>query len=194
MHAHWKAVGTFSLPVSSTKKVSLRKITQQEKIDWAFLFVAFIITVIHHPLVSAAAHIAPFALATIFLRFAFLRLLQEVILTLQEKLSIKCIEHFSLMLEQRTEDSGSKLLLLHEQEMLTQVGDDSSSFALSRFPTNTQLAHTYLLSIQAAFRPPVSFISAGAAGETARITPTLPHTYTNSHTTHTHSFPVPATS
>ncbi|KAG7241037.1 hypothetical protein INR49_026068, partial [Caranx melampygus] len=44
----------------------------------------------------------------------------DVILTLQEKLSIKCIEHFSLMLEQRTEGSGSRLLLLHEQEMLTQ--------------------------------------------------------------------------
>uniref|UniRef100_A0A3Q0SLA2 FERM and PDZ domain containing 4 n=1 Tax=Amphilophus citrinellus TaxID=61819 RepID=A0A3Q0SLA2_AMPCI len=47
--------------------------------------------------------------------------IKEVILTLQEKLSIKCIEHFSLVLEQRTEGSGSKLLLLHEQEMLTQV-------------------------------------------------------------------------
>ncbi|XP_029460203.1 FERM and PDZ domain-containing protein 4 isoform X2 [Rhinatrema bivittatum] len=47
--------------------------------------------------------------------------IKDVILTLQEKLSIKCIEHFSLMLEQRTEGSGSKLLLLHEQETLTQV-------------------------------------------------------------------------
>uniref|UniRef100_A0A665U7Z1 FERM and PDZ domain containing 4 n=1 Tax=Echeneis naucrates TaxID=173247 RepID=A0A665U7Z1_ECHNA len=47
--------------------------------------------------------------------------IKDVILTLQEKLSIKCIEHFSLMLEQRTEGSGNKLLLLHEQEMLTQV-------------------------------------------------------------------------
>nr|XP_004552670.2 FERM and PDZ domain-containing protein 4 isoform X3 [Maylandia zebra] len=47
--------------------------------------------------------------------------IKEVILTLQEKLSIKCIEHFSLVLEQRTEGSESKLLLLHEQEMLTQV-------------------------------------------------------------------------
>uniref|UniRef100_A0A674D0J8 FERM and PDZ domain containing 4 n=1 Tax=Salmo trutta TaxID=8032 RepID=A0A674D0J8_SALTR len=47
--------------------------------------------------------------------------IKDVIMTLQEKLSIKCIEHFSLMLEQRTEGSGSKLLLLHEQEMLTQV-------------------------------------------------------------------------
>ncbi|XP_026157036.1 FERM and PDZ domain-containing protein 4-like isoform X1 [Mastacembelus armatus] len=46
---------------------------------------------------------------------------KDVILTLQEKLSIKCIEHFSLALEQRTDSSGSKLLLLHEQEMLTQV-------------------------------------------------------------------------
>ncbi|XP_059183656.1 FERM and PDZ domain-containing protein 4-like [Centropristis striata] len=47
--------------------------------------------------------------------------IKDVILTLQEKLSIKCIEHFSLVLEHRTEGSGSKLLLLHEQEMLTQV-------------------------------------------------------------------------
>uniref|UniRef100_A0A8C7V6V8 FERM and PDZ domain containing 4 n=1 Tax=Oncorhynchus mykiss TaxID=8022 RepID=A0A8C7V6V8_ONCMY len=47
--------------------------------------------------------------------------IKDVIMTLQEKLSIKCIEHFSLMLEQRTEGSGSRLLLLHEQEMLTQV-------------------------------------------------------------------------
>ncbi|KAK5616471.1 hypothetical protein CRENBAI_010650, partial [Crenichthys baileyi] len=47
--------------------------------------------------------------------------IKEVILTLQEKLSIRCIEHFSLVLEDRTEGSGSKLLLLHEQETLTQV-------------------------------------------------------------------------
>ncbi|KAK7926188.1 hypothetical protein WMY93_008498 [Mugilogobius chulae] len=46
--------------------------------------------------------------------------IKDVILTLQEKLSIKCIEHFSLMLEQRSE-GGTRLLLLHEQEMLTQV-------------------------------------------------------------------------
>ena len=48
-------------------------------------------------------------------------LCKDVILTLQEKLSIKGIEHFSLMLEQRTEGAGTKLLLLHEQETLTQV-------------------------------------------------------------------------
>lgn len=48
-------------------------------------------------------------------------MLKDVILTLQEKLSIKSIEHFSLMLEQRAEGSASKLMLLHEQEMLTQV-------------------------------------------------------------------------
>nr|XP_033804778.1 FERM and PDZ domain-containing protein 4 isoform X2 [Geotrypetes seraphini] len=47
--------------------------------------------------------------------------IKDVILTLQEKLSIKCIEHFSLMLEQQSEGSGTKLLLLHEQETLTQV-------------------------------------------------------------------------
>ncbi|XP_043928479.1 FERM and PDZ domain-containing protein 4 isoform X2 [Protopterus annectens] len=47
--------------------------------------------------------------------------IKDVILTLQEKLSIKCIEHFSLMLEQRMEDSRTKLLLLHDQETLAQV-------------------------------------------------------------------------
>ncbi|XP_053563564.1 FERM and PDZ domain-containing protein 4, partial [Bombina bombina] len=53
--------------------------------------------------------------------------IKDVILTLQEKLSIKCIEHFSLMLEQRTEGTGTKLLLLHEQETLTQVTQKPSS-------------------------------------------------------------------
>lgn len=52
-------------------------------------------------------------------------MLKDVILTLQEKLSIKSIEHFSLMLEQRNEGSASKLMLLHEQEMLTQVSQFS---------------------------------------------------------------------
>uniref|UniRef100_A0A8C8FTQ1 FERM and PDZ domain containing 4 n=1 Tax=Oncorhynchus tshawytscha TaxID=74940 RepID=A0A8C8FTQ1_ONCTS len=47
--------------------------------------------------------------------------IKDVILTLQEKLSVKSIEHFSLMLEHRNEGSASKLVILHEQEMLTQV-------------------------------------------------------------------------
>ncbi|XP_040888726.1 FERM and PDZ domain-containing protein 4-like [Toxotes jaculatrix] len=59
--------------------------------------------------------------------------IKDVILTLQEKLSIKCIEHFSLMLEQRTEGSGSKLHLLHEQEMLTQVTQRSGSDKMKCF-------------------------------------------------------------
>ncbi|XP_058473574.1 FERM and PDZ domain-containing protein 4-like isoform X1 [Solea solea] len=59
--------------------------------------------------------------------------IKDVILTLQEKLSIKCIEHFSLMLEQRMESSGSKLLLLHEQEMLTQVTRRSGSDKMKCF-------------------------------------------------------------
>ncbi|XP_062862122.1 FERM and PDZ domain-containing protein 4 [Trichomycterus rosablanca] len=46
---------------------------------------------------------------------------KDVLLTLQEKLSIKSIEHFSLMLEQTMENSSTRLMLLHEQEMLTQV-------------------------------------------------------------------------
>ncbi|XP_044838145.1 FERM and PDZ domain-containing protein 4 [Mauremys mutica] len=53
--------------------------------------------------------------------------IKDVILTLQEKLSIKCIEHFSLMLEQRIEGAGAKLLLLHEQETLAQVTQRPSS-------------------------------------------------------------------
>ncbi|KAL0985568.1 hypothetical protein UPYG_G00158700 [Umbra pygmaea] len=47
--------------------------------------------------------------------------IKDVILTLQEKLSIKSIEHFSLMLELRHEGLASRLMLLHEQEMLSQV-------------------------------------------------------------------------
>ncbi|TSK17845.1 FERM and PDZ domain-containing protein 4 [Bagarius yarrelli] len=50
--------------------------------------------------------------------------IKDVIMTLQEKLSIKCIEHFSLVLEQRTDEFGSRLLLLHEQEMLTMSCND----------------------------------------------------------------------
>ncbi|XP_077001513.1 FERM and PDZ domain-containing protein 4 [Tamandua tetradactyla] len=53
--------------------------------------------------------------------------IKDVILTLQEKLSIKGIEHFSLMLEQRTEGAATKLFLLHEQETLTQVTQRPSS-------------------------------------------------------------------
>ncbi|XP_053311013.1 FERM and PDZ domain-containing protein 4 [Spea bombifrons] len=56
--------------------------------------------------------------------------IKDVILTLQEKLSIKCIEHFSLMLEQRTEAAGTKLVLLHEQETLTQVTQRPSSHTM----------------------------------------------------------------
>ncbi|TTA98330.1 FERM and PDZ domain-containing protein 4 [Bagarius yarrelli] len=48
-------------------------------------------------------------------------LIKDVLLTLQEKLSIKCIEHFSLMLEQKIENSNTKLVLLHEQDMLSRV-------------------------------------------------------------------------
>ncbi|XP_060148284.1 FERM and PDZ domain-containing protein 4 isoform X7 [Globicephala melas] len=60
-------------------------------------------------------------------RFDCTTSIKDVILTLQEKLSIKGIEHFSLMLEQRMEGAGTKLLLLHEQETLTQVTQRPSS-------------------------------------------------------------------
>lgn len=63
---------------------------------------------------------------------------KDVILTLQEKLSIKSIEHFSLMLEQRAEGTASKLMLLHEQEMLTQVRQ-LSGVSLNREELNDRL-------------------------------------------------------
>ncbi|XP_060754718.1 FERM and PDZ domain-containing protein 4-like isoform X1 [Neoarius graeffei] len=59
--------------------------------------------------------------------------IKDVIMTLQEKLSIKCIEHFSLTLEQKTEDLGSRLLLLHEQEMLTLVAQRPGSHKMKCF-------------------------------------------------------------
>ncbi|KAJ8349908.1 hypothetical protein SKAU_G00250380 [Synaphobranchus kaupii] len=59
--------------------------------------------------------------------------IKDVILTLQEKLSIKSIEHFSLLLEQRIEGSASKLLLLHEQEMLSQVTQRPGSHKMKCF-------------------------------------------------------------
>ncbi|XP_054642810.1 FERM and PDZ domain-containing protein 4 isoform X3 [Dunckerocampus dactyliophorus] len=59
--------------------------------------------------------------------------IKDVILTLQEKLSIKSIEHFSLILEQRAEGSASKLMLLHEQEMLTQVTKRPGSHKMKCF-------------------------------------------------------------
>ncbi|CAJ1079482.1 FERM and PDZ domain-containing protein 4 [Xyrichtys novacula] len=59
--------------------------------------------------------------------------IKDVILTLQEKLSIKSIEHFSLMLEQRAEGTASKLMLLHEQEMLTQVTQRPGSHKMKCF-------------------------------------------------------------
>uniref|UniRef100_A0A8C9TYY3 FERM and PDZ domain containing 4 n=1 Tax=Scleropages formosus TaxID=113540 RepID=A0A8C9TYY3_SCLFO len=58
---------------------------------------------------------------------------KDVILTLQEKLSITSIEHFSLMLEQRAEGSASRLQLLHEQEMLTQVTQRPGSHKMKCF-------------------------------------------------------------
>uniref|UniRef100_A0A8C2FZG6 Toll-like receptor 7 n=1 Tax=Cyprinus carpio TaxID=7962 RepID=A0A8C2FZG6_CYPCA len=59
--------------------------------------------------------------------------IKDVILTLQEKLSIKSIEHFSLMLEHKMEGSATKLMLLHEQEMLTQVTQRPGSHKMKCF-------------------------------------------------------------
>ncbi|XP_069388945.1 FERM and PDZ domain-containing protein 4 isoform X3 [Paralichthys olivaceus] len=59
--------------------------------------------------------------------------IKDVILTLQEKLSIKSIEHFSLMLEHRADGSASKLMLLHEQEMLIQVTQRPGSHKMKCF-------------------------------------------------------------
>ncbi|XP_046695661.1 FERM and PDZ domain-containing protein 4 isoform X3 [Silurus meridionalis] len=53
--------------------------------------------------------------------------IKDVLLTLQEKLSIKSIEHFSLMLERKMENSNTKLVLLHEQDMLSRVTQQPGS-------------------------------------------------------------------
>ncbi|KAL4641758.1 FERM and PDZ domain-containing protein 1-like [Arapaima gigas] len=44
---------------------------------------------------------------------------KDIVLTLKEKLSIRCIEHFALVLEEQY--SSTKLLLLHEEEFIQQV-------------------------------------------------------------------------
>uniref|UniRef100_A0A8C1LZ94 Toll-like receptor 7 n=1 Tax=Cyprinus carpio TaxID=7962 RepID=A0A8C1LZ94_CYPCA len=59
--------------------------------------------------------------------------IKDVIQTLQEKLSIKSIEHFSLMLEHKMEGSATKLMILHEQEMLTQVTQRPGSHKMKCF-------------------------------------------------------------
>ncbi|XP_067852828.1 FERM and PDZ domain-containing protein 3 [Heptranchias perlo] len=46
---------------------------------------------------------------------------RDVILTLQDRLSLRCIEHFALVLEVGNEGPEKKLLLLHEAETLIQV-------------------------------------------------------------------------
>uniref|UniRef100_A0AAY5EYD9 FERM and PDZ domain containing 4 n=1 Tax=Electrophorus electricus TaxID=8005 RepID=A0AAY5EYD9_ELEEL len=42
--------------------------------------------------------------------------IKDVLITLQEKLSIKCIEHFSLLLEQRTEGSSKRILKENDRQ------------------------------------------------------------------------------
>ncbi|XP_077073009.1 FERM and PDZ domain-containing protein 4-like isoform X2 [Siphateles boraxobius] len=59
--------------------------------------------------------------------------IKDVILTLQEKLSIKSIEHFSLMLELKMDGSATRLMLLHEQEMLMQVTQRPGSHKMKCF-------------------------------------------------------------
>uniref|UniRef100_A0A8C2KI77 FERM domain-containing protein n=1 Tax=Cyprinus carpio TaxID=7962 RepID=A0A8C2KI77_CYPCA len=44
---------------------------------------------------------------------------KDIVLTLKEKLSIRCIEHFALVLEQQY--NITKLLLLHEEELIQKV-------------------------------------------------------------------------
>ncbi|XP_036372512.1 FERM and PDZ domain-containing protein 1-like [Megalops cyprinoides] len=44
---------------------------------------------------------------------------KDIVMTLKEKLSIRCIEHFALVLEQQY--SITKLLLLHDEELIQQV-------------------------------------------------------------------------
>lgn len=103
---------------------------------------------------------------------------QDVILTLQEKLSIKCIEHFSLVLEQKMDASGRRLLLLHEQEMLSQV---QNAFLWS-FLSDTD---TYFSAFQRHLDP-LCHLSAWVQPQQDLTLPMLslplPHTHALTHT------------
>ena len=124
-------------------------------------------------------------------------LFQDVLLTLQEKLSIKCIEHFSLVLEQRMEGSGSKLLLLHEQEMLSQVSRCFLSFFCFLcliFPSVTQThtqTHTHSCSVfKKHLYPIVIYQHWHSRGDSSHYTYPLTHTCRypkNAQTSHTHT-------
>ncbi|XP_036407783.1 FERM and PDZ domain-containing protein 1-like [Megalops cyprinoides] len=52
-------------------------------------------------------------------RFEATTTVKDIVLTLKEKLSIRCIRHFALVLDQQY--SNSRLLLLHEEELIQQV-------------------------------------------------------------------------
>lgn len=52
---------------------------------------------------------------------------QDIILTVKEKLSIRSIEYFALALEEQY--SVSRLHLLHEEELIQQVGGPTCSGA-----------------------------------------------------------------
>ncbi|KAJ8410988.1 hypothetical protein AAFF_G00180230 [Aldrovandia affinis] len=51
---------------------------------------------------------------------------KDIVLTLKEKLSIRCIEHFALVLEQQY--SIAKLLFLHDEELIQQVVQRKESY------------------------------------------------------------------
>lgn len=50
---------------------------------------------------------------------------QDIVLTLKDKLSIRAIEYFALVLEQQY--SITKLLLLHEDELIQKVQETTSN-------------------------------------------------------------------
>ena len=76
--------------------------------------------------------------------------------SLQEKLGIKCIEHFALVLQNTKASSHSKLSVLQERELLSQVSSGEfsrSEIIFNRFwhssihMTQTELAKSLMIAV-----------------------------------------------
>ena len=53
---------------------------------------------------------------------------QDVLASLQEKLNLRCMEHFSLALQNMKSAHNGRLTLLQDQESLAEVRDDKSGY------------------------------------------------------------------
>ena len=73
--------------------------------------------------------------------------LQDIVLTLKDKLSLRAIEYFALVLEQQY--SITKLLLLQEDELIQKVGEGAGTHTHTHTQAHTRMhmhihRHTHL--------------------------------------------------